>query len=206
MKNILAFCIAVLSLLAVMIQYDLMIANRATTLFETTIRFFSYFTILTNTIVGLYFSYLTYHSFGVKNVSLNNFGKLTAITVYITVVGLVYQILLRHLWTPTGMQKIVDEVLHTVNPVLVIIYWFISRKINTLQYSQIKFWLIYPLIYLIYVLIRGYFSNFYPYPFLNIKNIGFQNVIINSIGITFLFIVISILFIWIVRKIEKSSK
>ncbi|MFZ5976285.1 MULTISPECIES: Pr6Pr family membrane protein [unclassified Hydrotalea] len=33
-------------------------------------------------------------------------------------------------------------------------------------------WLIYPLLYLVYILIRGSFSGFYPYPFVNVLQIG----------------------------------
>ena len=166
---------------------------------ETTIRFFSFFTILTNCLVAGFFSYLIYNNFKQKKATEFNFATLTAITVYITIVGLVYQILLSHTWNPEGLQKIINEILHFVNPILVLLYWFRNKKNYTLQYKQILPWLIYPLIYLVFVLIRGYFSNFFPYPFLNINTIGFQNVLINSIGMKFLFIIISILFVSISR-------
>ena len=160
MKTGLSLGIAILAAFSVVVQFDLMLANRTMPVFETTIRFFSYFTILTNSIVAFYFSRLTYLLVRGKSTFIINFGTLTAITVYITIVGLVYQVFLRHAWSPTGLQKIVDEILHSVNPILVIAFWLWSRRDNTLKYNDMGRWLIFPLLYLIYVLIRGNFSGF----------------------------------------------
>src|ERR1700722_13215816 len=89
---------------SVIAQLILMLQNRATDIPETIIRFFSYFTILTNTLVALYFTAICF------NLSITNRpGLLTAITSYIFIVGIVYQIVLRHLWQPAGIQLIVDE-------------------------------------------------------------------------------------------------
>ncbi len=182
-----------------------MLANRVSSISETVVRFFGFFTILTNTIVACYFSYITYSGYKKKNTIMESHGILTAITIYITAVGLVYQIILRFTWNPTGMQKIVDEMLHTVNPLLVIIYWYINRKNETLKYSQIWQWLLYPLVYIVYTLIRSQLSSYYPYPFINVTDIGYQKVIINSLAMTFLFVFISILFIWITRMTKKIN-
>ncbi|KDN53790.1 Pr6Pr family membrane protein [Flavobacterium seoulense] len=205
MKLLLAFCIAIFSLFAVVSQFDLMLSNSTNTFLETTVRFFSFFTILTNSLVAGYFSFLIYNSLKHKKSIEFNFATLTSITVYISIVGLVYQVLLRHAWNPVGLQKIVDEMLHSVNPTLVLLYWFINKSDHSLQYKHILSWLIYPLIYLVCVLVRGHFSNFYPYPFLNVNIIGFQKVIINSIGMTLLFIIISILFVWISKLNPKKA-
>jgi hypothetical protein len=199
MKKVLTFSIAVFSLVAVLLQFDLMLANRTFSVFETTVRFFSYFTILTNSLVAVYFSYLAYKRYKHHTFSPQDFGILTAITVYITIVGLVYQVLLRHTWSPAGLQKLVDEMLHSVNPVLVVIYWFMNKNGSVLNYKQLGSWLIYPLVYLVYVLIRGHFSGFYPYPFLDVTNLGYQNVVINSIGMTLFFVSVSALFVRITK-------
>lgn len=196
MKKNLPLFIAICALLAVVLQLDLMLDNSIQTFTETIIRFFSFFTILTNTLVAGYFLYISDKTLRQKNLHPYNLSTLTAITVYITIVGLVYQLLLRHAWQPTGLQKIVDEMLHSLNPVLVIIYWLLNRKTGILKYNQIGFWLIYPLVYLAYVLLRGHISGFYPYPFLDVTNIGMQGVIVNSIGMTALFILTSLLFVW----------
>jgi hypothetical protein len=198
MKNKISILLAVIAWLTVITQYYLMIENRVASIPETTIRFFSFFTILTNSLVALYFTL-----FLKKDKSVfSKPGTLTAVTVYITIVGLVYQILLRHVWQPTGIQKIVDELLHTVIPICVILFWYLYEEKSKVSFSQIPRWLIYPLLYLCYVLIRGHFSGFYPYPFVDVNNLGFTKVLINSAGLVAVFIGISALFI----RVGKSLK
>lgn len=205
MKNYFAAVIAILAWVAVFTQYYLMINNRTTSIGEATVRFFSYFTILTNTLVAVYFSWnITKQN---KTSSMpNNSGTLTAVTVYITVVGLIYQVILRHTWSPTGLQKITDELLHSVVPILVIVFWYFYENKTTLRLRQIPRWLIYPLIYLIYILIRGSFSHFYPYPFVNVDSIGLNKVLVNSTMITVLFIALSAAFVAIGTRLKQVTK
>jgi len=205
MNRLLALIITILAVFAVVMQLDLMLANRITTLTESVIRFFSYFTILTNTLVAFYFSYLTFIGLKYKKLP-HKLGLITAITIYITIVGLVYQFVLRHTWSPTGMQQVVDEILHSVNPLLVIVYWYLNCKKEILSFRQIGKWLIYPLVYIIFILIRGHFSGFYPYPFLNVKQLGLNHVILNSLGMTLLFVLISLLFVQITIWVKKRDK
>lgn len=195
-KYTFSFIIAILAWFAVIGQYYLMVENSSYSLLETSIRFFSYFTILTNSIVALYFSNRVYKCLKKKSISTDNFGNLTAITVYILIVGLVYQIILRHSWSPQGLQMFIDEILHTAIPILVLIYWFMNKKSMHLNYSQIAYWLTFPLVYLFYILIQGYYSNFFPYPFLNFTDIGFSNVVVNCLFLTALFSFVSLLFVW----------
>ncbi len=192
MKKIFALIICVLGWTGVITQFYLLVENRTTPLGEAIIRFFSFFTILTNTLVALFFTMQIFEkSVGKKD------GAFTSVTIYITIVGLVYQVLLRHIWEPEGLQMIVDEMLHTIIPLLVIIYWWMYASKKTLRYSFIPAWLVYPLIYLVYVLIRGQFSGFYPYAFIDVYKLGFQQVMCNSAGLIGLFVSVSALFIWI---------
>jgi hypothetical protein len=186
--------IALLTWAAIIIQFYLMMENRTSSVAETTIRFFSFFTILTNLLVAIFFTILIFRFKNSLPGDQKNSGDVTAITVYITCVGLVYQILLRKTWHPQGMQMVTDELLHSVIPVLVLIYWFLFENTLSVPYSLIGRWLLYPLIYLIYVLIRGYFSGFYPYPFINIPALGIEKVLLNSILMTALFAVLSVTF------------
>jgi hypothetical protein len=195
MKKNLSILFAIIAWFAVLTQYYLMIENRVASIGETTIRFFSFFTILTNSLVAIYFTLsFSKEKKGFLTI-INKPGTLTAITVYITIVGLVYQIILRHIWEPKGLQMIVDELLHTLIPILVIIFWYLYESKSLVSYSQIPKWLIYPLIYLIYILVRGAFSDFYPYPFVDVGSLGLSKVLINSILLLGLFVAISAIFI-----------
>lgn len=196
MKNRLSILLAAIAWVTVLTQYYLMIEHRVASIGETTIRFFSFFTILTNTLVAIFFTLTLFNrKKGVLSI-LNKPGTLTAVTVYITIVGLVYQIVLRPIWEPTGLQMVVDELLHSIIPILVIVFWYWYEDHSLVKYAQIPQWLIYPFLYLIYILIRGSFSEFYPYPFVDVRNLGLIKVLTNSIGLIVLFIGIATLFVW----------
>ena len=138
MKQKIAVFFALIGWFAVIAQYFLMIENRVASIPETTIRFFSFFTILTNSLVAIYFTCIVL--FKKQETTLIGLpGTLSAITVYILMVGLVYQFVLRQIWHPEGLQKIVDELLHSVMPVLVIIFWYLYESIQSIKYSQIIF-------------------------------------------------------------------
>ena len=202
MKKLFTLLLLLLGWFAVITQLKLMVDNRVTALPETLIRFFSFFTILTNIIVATYYSL---EFFKVERRWFNSRNKaeiLTAVTVYITVVGLVYQILLRHIWNPTGMQRLVDELLHSIIPLLVIIYWIIYENKTVLKWKMIPRWLIYPMVYLVYIILRGHLSGFYPYPFVDVATHGLQQVLINSFFMTLLFLVLSLVLVFVGKRIH----
>ncbi len=187
-------------------QLVLMIINRQTDLLETMVRFFSFFTILTNSLVAIYFTVRVVEKPIFLRSLLNKAGGLTAITVYILVVGMVYQVLLRSLWTPVGMQRLVDELLHTFIPAFMLFYWFFFENKAVLKFSMIGKWLLYPLTYLVFILVRGAFSDFYPYPFVQVNELGYQQVLINSFFVAVFFIFLSGLLIQIAKISAKIPK
>ncbi|WP_292008283.1 Pr6Pr family membrane protein [Chryseobacterium sp.] len=197
MKKILAFIICSIGWFAIIVQYYLMIENTLLPFSETTVRFFSFFTILTNIIVAVYFTKQLFTSFS----GSSNSNFLTAITVYILIVGIIYQVILRSSWNPTGLQRFVDELLHGVIPFLTLVYWYLYGKKSGLKYGNMIKWAIYPLIYLFYILIRGGFSGFYPYPFVNVSEIGIAQTLVNSFYVLIFFIIVSGLLISIGRFI-----
>lgn len=204
MKRVLAFCFAVIGWFAIVAQYVVMLENSVISVGEATIRFFSFFTILTNILVAVYFSFQVFEKKHPKSL-IRYPGILTALTVYITVVGLGYQVLLRHLWSPTGLQWLVDELLHSIVPVLVILYWYLYEYTTAVLFRRIVTWLLYPFIYLTYILLRGSISGFYPYPFVNVTNLGLIQVLINSFLFALVFALVSCVFIGVGRKIHRRE-
>jgi len=200
----LAVC-AITVWLAIIIQFILIITNRAAPVPETIIRFFSYYTILTNILVACCFTALLLKSRSAKAGFFTSSEVLTATTVYITIVGVVYNLILRHLWDPQGLQLIVDELLHTVIPLLFILYWFISVPKAGLQWKSIFTWLIYPLTYFIFILFRGTLSGFYPYPFIDVNDLGYNKALLNSVYITIAFILLSLFIVAFAKIISRKA-
>ena len=187
---------------AVVLQLYLTLKNSTEPTPEIIIRFFSYFTILTNIMVALAFTAALTN----KPSFFTKAKTLTAIAVYIAIVGITYNIILRGIWAPQGMQRIVDEGLHVLVPVLFILYWFFFVPKEKLSWSNSITWLLYPGIYLLYIFIRGNFSDWYPYPFIDVVTLGYNKALINSAMICTAFIVVALLFIAIARSAAKKTQ
>ncbi len=161
-------------------QLYLILMNRVLPVLNTLLQFFSYFTILTNLLVAITLTVLVLKSQSALKSYLSRSATLTAICVYIFVVGLIYNFVLRQLWAPHGLQRLVDELLHLIIPVLFIIYWFLFVSKKELQWKDAVVWLIYPFMYLLIILLHGNFTDFYPYPFVNVSQLGYSQVFYNS--------------------------
>ena len=197
--------LALLGWFAVIGQFYIIIASKAAPLGELIVRFFGYFTITTNILVAVCCTVIV----AAATLGPGNFfyrqSTLAAIAVYIVVVGLTYNTLLRFLWKPQGLQWVVDELLHSVIPVMYLLYWLVAVPKDQLQWKYVWPWLIYPLIYTIFMFIRGALSGFYPYPFIDIGKIGLTRGTINTIGLAGLFAFLSLLFIGIGKLNNKRQ-
>lgn len=203
-KNVTFSILSIISWLTIVIQLLLIVENRVVTLFETLVRFFSFFTILTNILVAIVF---TIHWMKPQNKTtffLTESTK-TAVGVYIFVVGFVYNTILRFIWQPKGLQLIVDEMLHLIIPIFYIVFWIKNVKSSELNYKLIFKWLRYPILYLTVILILGSYSNYYPYPFLDVIKFGYPDVMKNILFLSLFFGVVSYLFI-IIAKFKSNRK
>ncbi len=190
--KIIAFIGALLGWFAIITQFYLMMANRVVSVPETTLRFFDFFTINTNIIAALCFTFIVRGGNGRRSKFFSKASTITAVTVYITIVGIVYNVALRSTWNPEGMQKIVDELLHSVIPVLFILFWLFFTPIEQLKWKNAFPWLIYPVIYMIYVVTFGAITKFYPYPFVNVNVLGFNKALLNAGGIVLVIFLLSL--------------
>ncbi|WP_192562285.1 Pr6Pr family membrane protein [Pseudomonas gozinkensis] len=163
------------------------------------VSFFSYFTVITNTLVAVVLTCaVTYRESAARRWFLQPWVS-SGIAVSIAVVGLAYSILLRHLWHPQGWQFIADELLHDVMPLLFLAYWWLCVPKGSLRLKHLPLWLIYPLVYFAYALLRGHLLGAYAYPFIDVALLGYPQVFVNAGGILVGFVLIALLVIGIDR-------
>ncbi|WP_460140168.1 Pr6Pr family membrane protein [Pseudomonas sp. S2_E01] len=163
------------------------------------VSFFSYFTVITNTLVA---TVLTCHLSARESAARRWFlqpGVCSAIAVSIVIVGAAYNVLLRHLWHPEGWQWVADELMHDVMPLLYLAWWWICVPKGTLRLRHIGLWVIYPVVYFAYVLLRGHLLAVYPYPFIDVDSLGYPQVFLNAGGLLVGFLVISLVLIGVDR-------
>jgi len=191
---------------AVITQLVLLLQTTDEPLTEALTRFISYFTIETNLLLAIAFSFLLLAPRSTPGSFFSKGTIQTALTVYIFMVGLIYNTILRFLWSPTGLQQVVDELLHSVIPILAIIYWVLFTPKDELHWKKCFAWLIYPLLYIGFVLLRGENSGFYPYPFIDTRKLGLNKVFVNALGIAFLFLLTALAFVYIAGIIRRNKQ
>lgn len=163
------------------------------------VSFFSYFTVLSNTLVATVLTCaVTSRESAGRRWFLQPWVS-SGIAVSIAVVSLAYNLLLRHLWHPEGWQWLADELLHDVMPLLFLVFWWSCVPKGRLQVVHIGLWVIYPLVYFAYSLLRGHLLAVYPYPFIDVEKLGYPQVFINAGGLLAGFVLIALLVVGLDR-------
>ena len=151
------------------------------------VRFFSYFTILSNILVALAMTL----PWAAPRSRLGRFSLepsvRTAILVYIVVVAVIYHLLLRHLWNPQGWQLVADGLLHVAAPAMYVVDWFLFVPKGTVPFRSAFAWLGFPVLYAGYSLAHGAATGFYPYPFIDVSRLGLERTLIDMGMLLFLF-------------------
>ena len=192
--------IAVTGWTAVLLQFYLILLHRVESVGETIVRFFSFFTILTNIIVAVCFASLAFRPASGIAKFFSRTSIITAVTAYILLVGLGYQVLLRHIWDPQGLQWLVDELLHTVIPLFALLYWIFFVPKERIPFTSVLMWTIYPVLYFIFVLLRGAASGFYPYYFIDVSRLGYGGAMQQSLIMLVAFLIKAFLLAYLKRS------
>lgn len=169
------------------------------------VNFFSFFTVLTNILAVVVLSYARVNHPSAGRRFFLQPAVSSAIAVSIVVVGLAYNLLLRHLWHPQGFQFIADELLHDVMPLLFLGYWWFGVPKGTLRLKHIGLWVIYPLVYFAYALLRGHLLGQYQYPFIDVDTLGYPQVFVNAGAILLGFVVIALAIVGLDRVVKSPQ-
>jgi hypothetical protein len=170
------------------------------------INYFSYFTVLTNTLVAIVLTSAASRSPSSLARFFRRPGVSTAVTVSIVVVGVAYSALLRHVWDPQGFQWLVNELLHDVMPLVFVVWWWLCVDKGRLRVGHAGLWMLYPLMYFAYAMLRGHVIGVYQYPFINVDRLGFAQVVINSLMILAGFVGLSLALIAVDRWRGRTAR
>lgn len=198
-----AFFAAAIIWLAVWVQFYFLMDGTAGSILKTVTQFLGYFTIIANMAVATCFT--GFFLKGEWKIFLTRPGTQSAVTVYILIVGIVYNLLLRSIWHPQGLQKLSDEILHSASPLMMLFFWIVYVPKFTLQWQDIKHWLKLPTAYFTYVMVRGAITGFYPYPFINVTRLGYAKVMMNGCLLLLVFVVLSLVLIGIAKRLSRKE-
>jgi hypothetical protein len=168
------------------------------------VNFFSYFTNLSNIFASIVFIIGAVYLIRSREPTATDDLIRGASVVAMAIVGIVFSALLRE--TDLGtLAPWVNAVVHFIMPVVVVADWLYQPPLHPMRYRQLGYWLIYPLLYLVYTLIRGPIAHFYPYPFLNPDNVGgYGGVVLYSIAIFVAFLVVGAVLIWLGNILKRN--
>jgi len=146
--------------------------------------FFSYFTIQSNLLVVIWFTLAVFNNQLVYQPLIRS-----GLLVYITVTMIVFFSLLFN--SSVGLNFVTSYVLHLIMPLAYVVDWLIDRPNKKLKLKTALLWLIYPIIYCVYTLVRGRVVGWYPYYFLSpVRMHSYEGVEFSILGLAAFFVVI----------------
>jgi hypothetical protein len=120
-----------------------------------------------------------------------------AATVYIATTGIVYNTLLTNVDVSANVQWS-NDILHKVIPAYAVLDWLLFSDRSKLLLRHVWWFLIYPAVWTIVVLVRGATDGWVPYPFLN-PDLGYGVVALYCLGVAVSIVLMGILVIGMSR-------
>lgn len=188
-EKVLEILIAVTALVGVMLMFFVYPDTvPGTDAFRAHTDYLLYFTVMSNMMVVVLFAGKFFSRSSKAKKFFHHPALDGAVTLYMAVTGLIFYFLLREITQSTGLDyDIANKILHDIIPIAVFLYWIIFSRTGAYKIVHVLYWLIFPVLYLVMVLVRGAFINWYPYPFIDVSLHGYGKVFINSAEMTVLF-------------------
>jgi hypothetical protein len=206
MKLLLRVIAAAIGFFALGLQYYIVaVAPDAPDLETWTVNFFSFFTILSNCLVALAMALPVVAPGSALGRYFDRPAIRTAIAAYILIVGAVYHLVLRTIWDPQGGALAADILLHYVTPALFLLDWLLFVPKGSAPWSTVAKALIFPLVYIGWTLLHGSQTGWYPYPFVNVAELGLERVLVNSAGLFGVFVLVTALLTGLNRLLGRAK-
>lgn len=152
------------------------------------VRFVSYLTIWSNVLVA--WSTLTLALGKDRDTTWWRALRLDAVVICFGG-GIVHFFFLRPLLELDGADLLADKLLHVVVPLLAVIGWVAFGPRRRASVGDLGPFLVLPVAWLAYTLVRGANVDWYPYPFLDVLLHGYTVVALNCVAVSALMLLIA---------------
>lgn len=163
---------------------------------------FAYFTILSNVLLGGTTLLLAItpdrDSLLFKTLRLNG-------VLCMAVTGIVYHVALADLDDLTGWAAVANLLLHTVTPILAVVGWLAFGPRGRTDRTVVAWSIAFPLLWLVFTLIRGAAIGFWPYPFVNADDLGYAKVLLNCLLVALLFLALAFGAMLLDRRLNRTA-
>ena len=158
------------------------------------VRYCSYLTIWANALVA--WSTLTLALGRDRDTRVWRALRLDAV-VLILLAGVVHFFFLRPLLDLHGWDLVADRTLHMVVPAFAVVGWLVLGPRGRASRADLGPFLVIPIGWLAYTLVRGALVSWYPYPFIDVDAHGYGPVLLNCLGVAALTLVFAVGAVWL---------
>ncbi len=147
---------------------------------------FAFFTIQSNLLVAV--SALLTGLDPDRDTTVRRVLRLTAL-VAMSVTAVVYHAVLAGLTELSGWALLGDQLVHTVVPLLALLGWVLFGPRGWTGWRVVLLSVVFPLLWLAFTLVRGpLVGGFWPYPFVDVDELGWAQVLLNCAVVAVLFV------------------
>ncbi|HVR90898.1 MAG TPA: Pr6Pr family membrane protein [Novosphingobium sp.] len=158
-----------------------------------------YFTVIVNLLVAIFFS-----ATALGYARLATPFRLAAVTIAILLVGVVYNLLLNGLVELSGGAIWADLINHSITPAAVTLFWLLIAKKGGLRWNAPPQWALLPVVYFAYALVRGSTEGKYPYPFMDVAQLGWRRTLVNAAAMALAFLIVGYAMVWLDRRLAPA--
>ncbi|SUU86919.1 hypothetical protein EDC40_10662 [Aminobacter aminovorans] len=203
LRRSLAFITAISAWSALGLQLMLLVGRMTAdgaSVVEAVWRFFGFFTIIMNLMAAVVASAMALS----PGTALAGPRSRLVTAAAIVFGGLVYSVLLRAIWQPTGWQAVADHALHDATPVLFFLTW-LAWDHGGLRWRDALWAAVPPLAYCGYAFARGAADGWYAYWFLNPEALNLKQLSASIVVLTAAFLIIAVTLIAIDRLLVRRD-
>jgi hypothetical protein len=171
----------VLVVVALIVQSVLNVRTGTVPVGTRFVRMFSFFTIQSNVLVAV-----AAFSLALAPARDGRWWRVLRLDalVGISVTGVVYTTVLRTQQQLHGWALVTDVIFHYLVPLAAVVGWLAFGPRRRCDARTALWALVWPVAWLVYTLLHGYVTSWYPYPFIDVTRHGYGGVAINSLAVT----------------------
>ncbi|CAN5426963.1 Pr6Pr family membrane protein [Rhodococcus qingshengii] len=103
-----------------------------------------------------------------------------AVTLYMVITGIIYAVLLADIDVNLN-DAWINSALHRILPLVMLLDWVFFASRHRISEARSLQWLLFPVVYGVYTLIRGSIVDWYPYPFMDPRHQGYLALFIGFV-------------------------
>jgi hypothetical protein len=127
------------------------------------------------------------------------------ITIYILITFIVFAIMLSNVYMPIDpLSQFTNIATHYIIPLAFLMDWFLTEHTKQYQWTYLGYWLIYPLLYLVFLVSHGLLTQDYLYYFLDINELGVGWFFLVVVILLAVYLVFGALFVFGNRLLNKK--